>query len=190
MAIVSSNSVSLRSFKSFQIVIDPFDTSNSPLCWKRHECTDIVDATSNKTSRNCHFSDCKGAFAVQCGLGCATSADECKKDLYKKITSVAEVAFNIGQIILASTQAPDGNAAPNALAPIGNWIKMVGEGLVKSALSHFLANSVGSDGATSLATQISEKAFGNSSSSVDWSVADPTGVADVVKAFWKPLCPV
>lgn len=173
---------------------DPFDSSNSTLCWKRRVWVEAqeyeLDYDSSYPSGSFHLSSCGGLFPAQCGLGCAVSEAECRNDIYKEITSVAEVAFNIGQIIIAATQSPDGNPHPNALVPLGAWAKNVAEGLIRSSMTHFLAKSLGEDGAQQLAQQIIKRAFGDVQQTIDWSIADPTGVSDVIKSFWKPLCPV
>ena len=181
------------SIKNIVNIADPFDSTNSTLCWKRRNCIDVRDELSTFTgqmSKHCTFVDCGGDFPVQCGIGCALSEEDCKNDLYHKITSVSEFAYNIGQVIIAATQSPDGSTSPNALISLEPWLKNVIEGFARAALTHFLFISLGEENAKKLADQIIGRAFGDTEQTVDWSIADPTGVANVVQAFWKPFCPI
>jgi len=68
-----------------------------------------------------------------------------------------------------------------------NWLAQAGERLAVQALKYFITTRISKAAADQLADQIIGAANGKNSS-VDWSMADPTGVSDVVKAFWKPMC--
>ena len=83
----------------------------------------------------------------------------------------------------------NGTPAGQILKSIGftHWLAEAGERLAAEALRHIIAGKIGEDAAEKLAQQIIGRAIG-SNTTVDWTVADPTGVSQVVKSFWKPRC--
>jgi hypothetical protein len=69
-----------------------------------------------------------------------------------------------------------------------HWLQEAGERVAVQAFKHILAGKVGKEAADKLAEQILGRAVGSSNSTIDWTVADPSGVVQVVKSFWKPMC--
>lgn len=69
-----------------------------------------------------------------------------------------------------------------------HWLQEAGERLAVQAFKHILTGKVGKEAADKLAEQILGRAVGSSNATIDWTIADPSGVSQVVKSFWKPIC--
>lgn len=199
--------VSTPQIKSLEGSYDAFDTSNATVCWKRKRCGKVrlsqkeIDILQNsyfldehiipnfpvdEYRTKCKWVECPAAMPVSCGLGCAVSKEHCHQDIYQQVSSVAEVAFNVGQIILAVI-APGTGVSILHSSVLKNWLAQAGERLAVQALKYFITAKISKAAADQLADQIIGAANGKNSS-IDWSMADPTGVTDVVKTFWKPMC--
>lgn len=93
-------------------------------------------------------------------------------------------------IVLAATSGGLSTLLQAAGHNLGHWLEEAGEHVAAEAIAHIIAAKIGKEAADQLAKQI----IGAASSAglnvtIDWTIADPTGVSAVIQNFWKPICP-
>ncbi len=130
----------------------------------------------------CWADACPKAFPVKCGAGCAKSSADCADAIVNQVITPIEMVASITSIIFT------GGASAPAQAAAKSGAKIATKTAIKQSIkSH--AKRIGKN--------LSEEALQNATETfyeaqrtgeLHWGDLDPTGIANVVLAFNKPLC--
>lgn len=130
----------------------------------------------------CWANQCPNVFPARCAAGCARSSNACIKAVVSQVTTPLEMVANIAGIALSG----GGSAVAKSAAVTS--AKTIAKASIKSQMIRK---------AKEMGKELLETAAENAASTVyeaqltgefSWEDLDPTGVANVVKAFNKPLC--
>jgi hypothetical protein len=141
------------------------------------------------------WGSCPADMPVNCGASCAKSSAACAESILNQVSSTGELALNAASLATgAGPVAKAGlTAARNAARAAGKSIlskeaRRAAIEVIKRRLREE-ARKEGremSEDALDLAAQGLENA--REEGEFDWTMLDPTGIAEVVKAFNKPIC--
>ncbi len=120
------------------------------------------------------WANCPSVFPYKCAMGCTKDANGCATVIVSQVSSTLEMVASItGLVVTAGTASAGKTVAKTSIkASIQSAAKAVGKDLAESTLEN--AASMFYD--AQLTGEFS------------WEDLDPTGIANVVKAFNKPLC--
>jgi hypothetical protein len=130
----------------------------------------------------CWANECPSVFPTKCAAGCAKSSNACFSSIMNQTMSVLEFAGNIAGLVLTGGSA---NAAKAGAKTAG---KVVAKETIKQTLKR-KAKEMGKELAENAAENAASTFFdAQATGEFSWEDLDPTGVANVVKAFNQPLC--
>lgn len=133
----------------------------------------------------CWADNCPTKFPTKCGLGCAVNSTECGWAIFDQVSSVGEAIFNIatfGSGSAATTTARVGTQVAKTTA------KTTAQATIKQQLKN-KAREMGKELAESCAENAALMCYdAQLTGEFAWESLDPTGIANIVKAFNKPLC--
>jgi hypothetical protein len=130
----------------------------------------------------CWANECPSVFPTKCAAGCAKSSNACFSSIMNQTVSVLEFAGNIAGLVLTGGSA---NAAKAGAKTAG---KVVAKETIKQTLKR-KSKEIGKELAENAAENAASTFFdAQSTGEFSWEDLDPTGVANVVKAFNQPLC--
>jgi len=133
----------------------------------------------------CWADNCPTQFPTKCGLGCAVNSTECGWAIFDQVSSVGEAIFNIatfGSGSAATTTARVGTQVAKTTA------KTTAQATIKQQLKN-RAREMGKELAESCAENAALMCYdAQLTGEFAWESLDPTGIANIVKAFNKPLC--
>jgi hypothetical protein len=119
---------------------------------------------------------------VKCAAGCAKSSNACFSSIVNQSMSVLEFAGNIAGLVLT------GGGANAAKAGARTGAKVVAKETIKQRLKQ-KAKEIGKELAEGAAENAASTFFdAQATGEFSWEDLDPTGVANIVKAFNQPLC--
>lgn len=141
------------------------------------------------------WGSCPADMPVNCGASCAKSSAACAESILNQVTSTGELALNVASFISGA-----GPAAKVGLTAARNTARATGKRLLSKEARQAAVDAIKrhlreqarregkemSDQALEYAAQALERA--KEEGEFDWTTLDPTGVAEVVKAFYKPIC--
>ena len=124
---------------------------------------------------------CTGAYGVECGAGCATDAAACTNSIMKMITAPIEVISKIADALFT---AGTGAAASSVKFFVIELQQRLAQEMLTNAVKDTIKATM-SVQANAIASAVvgAERMQG-----FDWYSLDPTGIANVVKAFNYPTC--
>jgi len=128
------------------------------------------------------WGQCPADAPVQCGAGCATSDVACADQVISQVEASLEMAGNIASAIMTAGTATA--AKYSAKVAMSAAAKQSFKDRVKKELRE-RAEDV-ADYALDTAASAAQKAA--EGEQVDWTVLDPTGIAELVDAFNAPRC--
>jgi hypothetical protein len=130
----------------------------------------------------CWADACPSVFPVRCAAGCAKSSNACFSSIANQTMSVLEFAGNIAGLVLTGGGA---NAAKAGVKTAG---KVVAKETIKQTLKR-KSKEMGKELLESAAENAASVFFdAQATGEFSWEDLDPTGIANVVKAFNQPLC--
>jgi hypothetical protein len=130
----------------------------------------------------CWADACPSVFPTKCAAGCAKSSNACFSSIVNQTVSVLEFAGNIAGLVLTGGGA---NAAKAGAKTAG---KVVAKETIKQTLKR-KAKEMGKELAENAAENAASTFFdAQTTGEFSWEDLDPTGIANVVKAFNQPLC--
>jgi Beta/Gamma crystallin len=130
----------------------------------------------------CWADACPSVFPTKCAAGCAKSSNACFSSIMNQTVSVLEFAGNIAGLVLTGGGA---NAAKAGAKTAG---KVVAKETIKQTLKR-KAKEMGKELAENAAENAASTFFdAQATGEFSWEDLDPTGIANVVKAFNQPLC--
>ncbi len=130
----------------------------------------------------CWANACPSVFPVKCAAGCAKSSNACFSSIANQTLSVLEFAGNIAGLVLT------GGGANAAKAGAKTGAKIVAKETIKQSLKR-KAKEMGKELAEGALENAASTFFdAQATGEFSWEDLDPTGVANVVKAFNQPLC--
>lgn len=130
----------------------------------------------------CWANACPSVFPVKCAAGCAKSSNACFSSIVNQSMSVLEFAGNIAGLVLT------GGGANAAKAGARTGAKVVAKETIKQRLKQ-KAKEIGKELAEGAAENAASTFFdAQATGEFSWEDLDPTGVANIVKAFNQPLC--
>jgi Beta/Gamma crystallin len=130
----------------------------------------------------CWANECPSVFPTKCAAGCAKSSNACFSSIMNQTVSVLEFAGNIAGLVLTGGGA---NAAKAGAKTAG---KVVAKETIKQTLKR-KAKEMGKELAENAAENAASTFFdAQATGEFSWEDLDPTGIANVVKAFNQPLC--
>ena len=130
----------------------------------------------------CWANQCPSVFPVRCAAGCATSSNACIKSVVSQVTTPLEMVANIAGIALSG----GGSAVAKSAAVTS--AKTIAKASIKSQMIR-KAKEMGKELLESAAENAASTFYeAQLTGEFSWEDLDPTGVANVVKAFNKPLC--
>lgn len=139
------------------------------------------------------WGQCSGDYPVNCGAACAKDSKMCALAVVDMVTSTGMVVLNVASLILT---AGAGSAAVKA----GMVAKTAGQAVTKKMVSQAAVNAAKAylqKKAVTIGITLTQDALNVASRATaqakedgdfDYTVLDPTGIAEVVKAFNKPIC--
>jgi len=126
----------------------------------------------------CWADNCPTKFPTKCGMGCAVNQTECAWAIIGQVQSVGEFVFNIATAGSGSAATTAGEAAA----------KTVAKETIKQQLKN-KAREMGKELAESTVENAALMCYdAQLTGDFDWTSLDPTGIANIVSAFNKPLC--
>lgn len=151
------------------------------------------------------WNDCPKQLPFNCGAGCAASQADCVGHVVNMVAAPSEV---VATVVLAVATGGSSTAATVALRAAATGgkvaVKTGGKALVKTAFSasgraaaKASAKALLKQRAKAMGKQMAEDTLNSAANALvslkeegvlDWKDLDPTGVANVVDAFAKPLC--
>jgi hypothetical protein len=139
------------------------------------------------------WAKCSSDYPFNCGAACGKDQKTCALSVVEMVTSTGMVALNIASLILT---AGAGSAAVKAgvlAKSAGTAVtkKMVAQTAVNTAKAYLQKKAVVVGiTLTQDALNVGSRAMAQAKEDgdFDYSVLDPTGIAEVVKAFNKPPC--
>ena len=150
----------------------PGGDNNAGLCYER------CRSGYNGVGPVCWGNACPSAFPVECGMACATSQAACVEGIFAQVLSPLEVVVNITGLVVTgggsgvATVGARTAAKTISKATIKSQLKRVGKDLAEATLENAAS--------TFYEAQLT--------GAFSWTDLDPTGIANVVKAYDKPLC--
>jgi hypothetical protein len=130
----------------------------------------------------CWSNTCPSKYSVKCGLGCAKSKDACATTITNQILAPLEMIANIVGLVLS------GGTSGVAKATAVTSAKTISKAAIKAAIKK-AALEMGQEIAENMLENAAQTAFeAQLTGEFSWEDLDPTGVANVVKAYNKPLC--
>jgi hypothetical protein len=141
------------------------------------------------------WSGCPPDMPVNCGASCAKSTAACAESIVNQVTSTGELVLNVASFITGA-----GPAAKAGLTAARNTARATGKKVLSKEARRAAMDAVKRklrEQAAKEGKNMSEQALENAASALefakeqgefDWTMLDPTGVGEVVKAFYKPVC--
>ncbi len=133
----------------------------------------------------CWAESCPTKFPTKCGLGCAVNSSECAWAIVDKVTSIGEMMFNVATL-------GSGSGATTAARVGTQTAKVAGKSTSQTVIKQTLkdrAKALGKDMAESVLENAALTCYdAQFTGEFAWESLDPTGIANIVKAFNKPLC--
>lgn len=151
------------------------------------------------------WQDCPKQLPFNCGAGCAASQVDCVGNVVNMVAAPAEV---VATVVLAVATGGGSTAATVGVRAAETGVKVAaktgGKAIVKTAFSasgraaaKASAKALLKQHAKAMGKQMAEDALNSAANALvslkeggqlDWKDLDPTGIANVVDAFAKPLC--
>ena len=134
----------------------------------------------------CWNEKCPTKYPTPCGMGCAFSDEACGWAIFDQVSSVGELILNIATF---GTGGAITKVATTAAKTVGKTVaKTVSKEAVKASLKSS-AKALGKEmGETVLENTALTCIDAQLTGEFDWYSLDPTGIANIVKAFNHPLC--
>jgi hypothetical protein len=201
------HAAALPSPRMFDLLKDPFDTRNATFCWKRTRGRgfgEVPDSNSTcaysleKSWGLCYpscgeFGKGRGpvcwgscsegsAFPHPCGGGCAKDAQACALNTISQIKGTFEVAYNLNSVIRTAIALGEKSVWYAISEELGKGAEVI----FKEALRHILIKYFVAQEAEYLALKLAGAVFRDED--MNWTDFDPTGVTNLVEAFYKPMC--
>jgi hypothetical protein len=130
----------------------------------------------------CWANQCPNVFPIKCAAGCARTTNACIKAVVSQVTTPLEMVVNITGIALSG----GGSAVAKSAAVTS--AKTIAKASIKSQMIR-KAKEMGKELLESAAENAASTFYeAQLTGEFSWEDLDPTGVANVVKAFNKPLC--
>ena len=121
----------------------------------------------------CWANSCPSEFPVACGAACATSSAACAESITNQVTTSLEMVSSITGIVFSG----GASAGPTvAKQTIKNQLRRKAREIGKELAEETLENAA----TTFFEAQLTGE--------FRWTDLDPTGIANVIAAFYKPLC--
>lgn len=134
----------------------------------------------------CWAENCPTRFPTKCGMGCAVNSTECGWAIFDQVSSVGEFVFNI------ATFGSGGAAAKGASTAAKTAGKAASKTVAKETMKQQMkqkAKDLGQELAETTAENAALTCYdAQLTGEFDWASLDPTGIANIVNAFNKPLC--
>ncbi len=130
----------------------------------------------------CWADECPGVFPIRCAAGCAKSSNDCLSAIVNQVITPLEMVANITGIVFSGGSSAVAKTAATTSA------KTIAKESIKSQLQRKakeIGKNLAEDAAENAATTFYEAQL---TGEFSWEDLDPTGIANVVKAFNKPLC--
>jgi hypothetical protein len=134
----------------------------------------------------CWNQQCPTKYPTHCGMGCAFSDEACGWAIFDQVSSVGEFILNIATF---GTGGAITKVATTTAKTVGKTVaKTVSKEVVKASLKSS-AKAIGKEmGETVLENTALTCVDAQLTGEFDWYSLDPTGIANIVKAFNHPLC--
>ena len=130
----------------------------------------------------CWADECPNVFPIRCAAGCARSSADCFNAVVNQVITPLEMVANIAGIVMTGGSSAVAKSAAKTSA------KTIAKESIKSQLirkAKEMGKNLAEDAAENAATTFYEAQL---TGEFSWEDLDPTGIANVVKAFNKPLC--
>jgi Fascin domain len=130
----------------------------------------------------CWANECPNVFPIRCAAGCARSSADCFNAVVNQVITPLEMVANIAGIVMTGGSSAVAKSAAKTSA------KTIAKESIKSQLirkAKEMGKNLAEDAAENAATTFYEAQL---TGEFSWEDLDPTGIANVVKAFNKPLC--
>ena len=136
------------------------------------------------------WGSCPATHPINCGAMCGKTTDDCVKQIAGQVLAGLEVLSNILQTV--ATAGASAAVKATAVTAAKAAMKKVAKDLLKSSIKGGLT-SLG----TSLASGAGKSMVAGNTAQLESALAgedfdptslDPTGIADMVKTFQKPIC--
>lgn len=126
----------------------------------------------------CWGNVCPSEFPVECGMSCSVSQSACVEGIFGQVLTPFEVVVNVTGMVVSG--------GGSAVATVGarNAVKTISKATIKKELKKIGKNLAEDTLENASATFYEAQLTGQFS----WTDLDPTGIANVVKAYDKPLC--
>lgn len=139
------------------------------------------------------WAKCSSDYPVNCGAACAKDQRMCAVAVVEMVASTGMVVLNVASLILTAGAGSAAVKAGMIAKSAGTAItkKMAAQAAVTAAKTYLQKKAVVVGIAlTQDALNVGSRALAQAKEDgeFDYSVLDPTGVAEVVKAFNKPIC--
>lgn len=130
----------------------------------------------------CWADECPNVFPIRCAAGCAKSSADCFNAVVNQVITPLEMVANIAGIVMTGGGSAVAKSAAKTSA------KTIAKESIKSQLvrkAKEMGKNLAEDAAENAASTFYEAQL---TGEFSWEDLDPTGIANVVKAFNKPLC--
>jgi len=128
------------------------------------------------------WASCNRDYPVNCGAACGTSKAACADNIKDMVLAPMNAVANMATIV--STMGATTAIRTGAKAALGGTQMVskatLGKSIVKSAIQS------GSQVSEAVAMELGAAALGEGE--FNWQSMDPTGVADIIRAFSHPWC--
>ncbi|MBS1873370.1 MAG: hypothetical protein JSU00_09145 [Acidobacteria bacterium] len=132
------------------------------------------------------WGQCPASAPVNCGAACATSTAACVGAITEQVHSVLDVALNIATTVAT---AGTGTAAKAAVTTSAKAMaRSVAVQAEKSAVRTALEDAARKAGKRLTSQQLDQLQKMSQGEDFDPYSLDPTGIADIVRAYNKPIC--
>ncbi len=130
----------------------------------------------------CWAKECPSTYPVKCAAGCAKSSWDCFNAIANQVITPLEMVANITGIVFSGGGSAVAKSAAKTSA------KTISKMTIKSQLKK-KAKDMGKELAESTAENAANTFYeAQLTGEFSWTDLDPTGIANVVNAFHKPLC--
>lgn len=134
----------------------------------------------------CWETTCPSNYPVNCGLSCAKSTGDCIGAVVDQVVSPLEMVLNIAGMI--GTGGGSAVAKTAGKVAVKNAAKVTSKATIKSQIKA-KAKKMGKKVKDEMVDHFSQTAYeAQLTGDFDWEDLDPTGIANIVKAYNKPLC--
>lgn len=143
------------------------------------------------------WATCPAGYSVNCGAACAKTSALCGVAVATMVVATGQVALNVGVLVATAGSSAAGQASvKGAVAAAKVSAQAIGKKAVAEGAVALARNAI-KQNAVKIGVALSADAIATSSRALtaakeegqfDWTVLDPTGIAEVVKAFNKPGC--